>query len=151
MVIDLWLKIGSAASYPLVLQMLHQCLQDEDLLVRAQAFDVVYNLSIHARMLMNNGDDLDAVEDPWDQHTADTRWVPTPSSQSASPLPSCTTPMSDRAPSTHRLHPLQEEPEEALPRNQGLTDRVGAHKSMNGSLSEFVISIIWQSVILDGI
>lgn len=120
MVIDLWLKIGPTASYPLVLQMLHQCVQEEDPCVRAQAFDVVYNLSIHARMLVSSGDDLDAVEDPWEQHAAETRWVPTPSTLSASPLPSCTTPMSERVPSNHRLHPLQEEPEEVLPRDQSL-------------------------------
>jgi hypothetical protein len=52
LIVDTWLRAGSAAAAPLVLHMLQQALSSTHACVRARAFDVVYNLSIHAAMLV---------------------------------------------------------------------------------------------------
>lgn len=106
---DLWLKIGPAASYPLVLHMFQQTLGEEAPLSRARAFDAVYNLTIHAQMMRDIVDEPDNDEDLWEQGVSEYRWDHG-TNTSCSPSPSCLTPKSERAPSSQRLHPLQEEP-----------------------------------------
>ena len=52
MVVDLWLSVGGAAAFPLVLRMLQQALYQLQPQYRARAFDIVYNLALHGSMLM---------------------------------------------------------------------------------------------------
>lgn len=51
LIMDMYLKLGPEISYPLVLHMLQQGLQDADPMMRSHSFDTVYNLSIHSQML----------------------------------------------------------------------------------------------------
>jgi hypothetical protein len=56
MVVNTWLGAGPAAAAPLVLRMLQQALHNTHACVRARAFDLVYNLSIHGTMLSTSDD-----------------------------------------------------------------------------------------------
>ncbi|GMH33520.1 hypothetical protein BSKO_01354 [Bryopsis sp. KO-2023] len=109
LIMDLYLKAGEKVSYPLVLQMLQHNLEDPDPATRARAFDIIYNLSLHSQMLMEPPSDLEIGEQRWEQDVQEAREKRPPSRSNMSPLPSCTTPMSERSSSSHRLHPLQEE------------------------------------------
>lgn len=51
LVMDLWLSAGSGNSYPLVLRMLRKTLADPRPVVRARAFDTLYNLACHSALL----------------------------------------------------------------------------------------------------
>lgn len=55
LVIDTWLSAGPEASAPLVLRLLQQALHHASPAVRARAFDVIYNLSIHGALLGGAG------------------------------------------------------------------------------------------------
>ena len=48
---DMYLGMGPEVSYPLVLHMLQQALEDEDAEIRSHSFDTIYNLSVHSQML----------------------------------------------------------------------------------------------------
>jgi hypothetical protein len=52
MVVDLWLSVGGAAAFPLVLRMLQQALYQLQPQYRARAFDILFNLSLHGSMLL---------------------------------------------------------------------------------------------------
>jgi hypothetical protein len=52
MLVDLWLSVGGAAAFPLVLRMLQQALYQLQPQYRARAFDIIYNLALHGSMLM---------------------------------------------------------------------------------------------------
>lgn len=52
MVVDLWLSVGGAAAFPLVLRMLQQALYQLQPQYRARAFDIIYNLALHGSMLL---------------------------------------------------------------------------------------------------
>ena len=58
MVIDTWLCAGPAAAAPLVLRMLQEALHHPHPLVRARPFDVLFNLSLHAALLVPGEEDL---------------------------------------------------------------------------------------------
>lgn len=52
MIVDLWLSVGGAAAFPLVLRMLQQALYQLQPQYRARAFDIIYNLALHGSMLL---------------------------------------------------------------------------------------------------
>ncbi len=51
LLLDMWLGVGSELALPLALRMLQQALYQQEPLLRARAFDVVYNLSLHSCLL----------------------------------------------------------------------------------------------------
>jgi hypothetical protein len=52
MIVDLWLSVGGAAAFPLVMRMLQQALYQLQPQYRARAFDILYNLALHGSMLL---------------------------------------------------------------------------------------------------
>lgn len=55
LIVDLWLQSGPQQSFPLVLRMLQQALHQDQASYRARAFDILYNLSLHACCLSAAG------------------------------------------------------------------------------------------------
>ncbi|GAX77605.1 hypothetical protein CEUSTIGMA_g5049.t1 [Chlamydomonas eustigma] len=56
LVMDLYIKAGPGCAYPLVLRMLYKSLLNSPKEARSRAFDLLYNLAVHASLL--HGDDI---------------------------------------------------------------------------------------------
>ena len=50
-VMDLWLEAGSAKSFPVVLELLLDMIYSDDAELQERAFNIVYNLTLHAQLL----------------------------------------------------------------------------------------------------
>eukprot|EP00884_Botryococcus_braunii_P015906 jgi/Botrbrau1/299/Bobra.0022s0265.1 len=58
LVIDMWLRAGPDTSRPLFLLMLRGALSNERAEVRARAFDIIFNLSLHSQLLVSSDQPL---------------------------------------------------------------------------------------------
>jgi hypothetical protein len=52
LIMDAWLRSGPAVVLPLVLRMLQKALANPSTTIKARAFDLLYNLSVHAALLL---------------------------------------------------------------------------------------------------
>lgn len=52
LVMDMWLEMPAHESLPLVLDMLQATLEGGDVACRTRVFDLVYNLSLHAHVMV---------------------------------------------------------------------------------------------------
>ncbi len=62
LVIDLWLRAPTPVATALVLRMLRAALASESAATRARAFDLVFNLAVHAALLSSSKGITDAGE-----------------------------------------------------------------------------------------
>mmetsp|Transcript_5780 Transcript_5780/g.16222 ORF Transcript_5780/g.16222 Transcript_5780/m.16222 type:complete len:1192 (-) Transcript_5780:298-3873(-) len=74
-VMDLWLQAGPAKSFPVVLEMLLEMIYSEDAVLQERAFNIVYNLSLHAQLLnaadpcsMGHNESFVGSINGWQQH-----------------------------------------------------------------------------------
>jgi hypothetical protein len=70
LVMDCWLRSGPAVALPLVLRMLQKALAHPADAIKARAFDLLYNLSVHAAMLMESVDQQQQQQQQQQQHGA---------------------------------------------------------------------------------
>ena len=66
LILDMWLagrRSGTKAAFPLAMLVLRRCFASDDAVVRARAFDLLYNTSVHGELLFRSGCDMASIFD----------------------------------------------------------------------------------------